>query len=129
MDLVKQFPIGVRVVELPELPSEQYGTVIEHRQMSGREGLYPVVQWDKGYQSFSSIEWGLKQAGTRLERLKGRISQEFTHCTVTQRGNFIYIQTPGAEFRILNGKLSPYIPSLRYKALSAVVTEVWHGCS
>lgn len=125
----KRIPIGSRVVELPGLPSERYGNVIDYRPMNGRQGLYPVVQWDVGVASFSSPDWGLKKASTRLEVLRSRISAEFTHCEVRQNGSVTSIKTPGAEFQILNGKLKPYIPSLRYKALQAVVTEVWHGCT
>jgi len=35
------------------------------------------------------------------------------------------LQTPGAEFKLVYGKLEPCIPSPRYRKLAAVVAELW----
>lgn len=125
MALSDLYPPGCRVVDFPGLESERFGTVLEYRPMRDREGLFPVVRWDAGYTSFSSPEWGLKRSGSRIERLRERLSREGTGCTATERDGSIYIQTPGAEFKVVYGKLEPCIPSPRYKRLSAIVTEIW----
>jgi hypothetical protein len=118
--------IGDRVVQFPGLPSEMFGSLIEFRPMKDREGKFPVVRWDCGYEAFSSPEWGLKKVSTRVERLKERISKEFIHCSVIQEGSQIYILTPGARFRLCGRKLEPYIPSPRYKTLTKIITEIWN---
>ncbi len=125
MALSDLYPIGTRVVDFPDLDSEGFGTVVEYRPMRDREGLYPVVQWDKGYTSFSSPEWGLKCSGSRVERLRERLSREAAGCNATEREGTVYIQTPGAEFKVVRGKLEPPIPSPRYKQLSAIVQAIW----
>src|SRR5579883_196262 len=123
MALSDIYPIGSRVVDFPGLDSERFGTVIAYRPMCDREGLFPVVQWDKGYTSFSSPEWGLKGSGSRVERLRERLSRDFPGCSAAERQGTVYLKTPGAEFKVVSGKLEPYIPSPRYKQLSAVVSE------
>ena len=125
MDLPALYPPGSRVVDFPGLDSERFGTVVEYRPMRDRDGLFPVVKWDAGYTSFSSPEWGLKGAGTKLERLRERLSRDFRDCSANERSGSVYIKTPGAEFKIAYGTLEPCIPSPRYKKLSAVVTELW----
>ncbi|WP_146141081.1 hypothetical protein [Stenomitos frigidus] len=125
MDLSLRYPPGSRVVDFPGLDSERFGTVIEYRPMRDREGLFPVVKWDAGYASFSSPEWGLKGSGTKLERLRERLSQDFPGCSAEERKGSVYIKTPGAEFKLVYGKLEPCIPSPRYKKLSVVVAALW----
>ncbi len=53
--------IGDRVMMLAGCPTQECGTVVEFRHMSGRDGLFPVVLWDAGYVSFASYEWGLRK--------------------------------------------------------------------
>jgi len=125
MNLSLLYPPGSRVVDFPGLDSERFGTVIHYRPMHGREGLFPVVRWDAGYVSFSSPEWGLKGAGTRLERLRERLSRDFSGCRAEARKGSVYIQPPGAEFKVVYGKLEPYIPSPRCKQLTAIVNDLW----
>ena len=127
MELSNLYPVGSRVVDFPGLDSERFGTVVAYRPMCDRTGLFPVVKWDKGYTSFSSPEWGLKGSGSKLERLRERLSRDFPDCSVEDRKGSIYIQTPGAEFRLRYGKLEPCIPSPRYKKLSVIITELWSG--
>ena len=97
--------------------------------MCDREGLFPVVKWDTGYTSFTSPEWGLKSAGTKLERLRSRLSRDFLDCSAEARQSTVYVKTPGAAFKLVYGKLEPCIPSPRYRKLSAVVTEFWTEAS
>ncbi len=125
MDLATLYPPGSRVVDFPGLDSERFGTVVEYRPMRDREGLFPVVEWDAGYTSFSSPAWGLKRSGTRLERLRERLSRDFPGCSASERRGSLHIQTPGAEFKLVYGKLEPHIPSPRYKRLAAIVSELW----
>ncbi|XHX79461.1 MAG: hypothetical protein RBJ76_05890 [Stenomitos frigidus ULC029] len=125
MDLATLYPPGSRVVDVPGPASERFGTVVEYRAMrvhwcvrsTYREGLFPVVKWDADYTSFSSPAWGLKGSGTKLERLRERLSRDFPGCSASERSGSIYIQTPGAEFKLVYGKLEPCIPSPRYKRL------------
>lgn len=125
MELANLYPVGSRVVDFPGLDSERFGTVVAYQPMRDRDGLFPVVQWDKGYTSFSSPEWGLKCSGSRIERLRERLSRDNTGCTATERDGSTYIQTPGGEFKVVYGKLEPYIPSPRYKRLTLIVQAVW----
>jgi len=129
MELSTRFPIGSRVVDFPGLDSERFGTVVEYRPMRGREGLFPVVKWEKGYSSFSSPEWGLKGSGSKLERLRERLSRDFPDCSAEERQGAVYLKTPGAEFKVVYSKLEPYIPSPRYKRLAAVIAELWSGAT
>lgn len=129
MELSALYPVGSRVVDFPGLDSERFGTVVAYCPMRDRDGLFPVVKWDKGYTSFSSTEWGLKSAGTRLERLRERLSRDFPDCSAEERQGSVYVKTPGAEFKVAYGKLQPCIPSPRYKRLSAVVAELWGGAT
>lgn len=125
MDLSALYPVGTRVVDFPGLDSERFGTVIDYRPMRDREGLFPIVQWDKGYTSFSSPEWGLKSSGNRVERLRERLSRDFPNCSAEERQGSVYLKTTGAEFKVVYGKLEPNIPSPLYKRLSVVVTALW----
>jgi hypothetical protein len=53
---------GDRVIELPGLPSQRCGTVVEFRLVAGvPDILYPVVRWDSGTLSYSSAALGLRR--------------------------------------------------------------------
>jgi len=107
MELSTRFPIGSRVVDFPGLDSERFGTVVEYRPMRGREGLFPVVKWEKGYSSFSSPEWGLKGSGSKLERLRERLSRDFPDCSTSKR--------QGRSSRLCTASWSRIFPALATK--------------
>jgi hypothetical protein len=54
--------IGDRVIELPGLPSQRCGTLIKLMPYAlAPDFHYPVVLWDSGSISFSSVELGLRR--------------------------------------------------------------------
>jgi hypothetical protein len=54
--------IGDRVIELPGLPSQRCGTVLKLMPYAlAPDFRYPVVLWDSGSLSFSSVELGLRR--------------------------------------------------------------------
>ncbi len=128
-DLVKKFPIGAEVCHFYE-PHTQFGVVVSHRAMADRAGLYPVVLFKDGVLRFSGPSWQLRRISTFYERLCFAISDRQPGCSVQKDGSQIYLSTPGANFRWCRHqkKLSPEIPSPRYKSLQAIALEAWKQC-
>lgn len=54
--------VGDRVIELPGLSSQRCGTVIKIIPYAlAPDFCYPVIQWDSGSVSFSSVDLGLRR--------------------------------------------------------------------
>ena len=58
----KLLEIGDRVIELEGLPSQRCGVFVAFaRYALAPDFLYPVVRWDSGAISFSSVDLGLRK--------------------------------------------------------------------
>jgi hypothetical protein len=60
--LLDCWSIGDRLIELPGLPSQRCGVLMEWRPLAGvPDILYPVVLWDSGVLVYSSVSLWLRR--------------------------------------------------------------------